>query len=331
MGKTRQSNIELLRIVSMIMIVILHADFFSLGYPNTGDIDLIPRVFFESLCTGAVNTFVLISGWFGIRPSKRGFFYLLFQCFFIIFTIYFICVIIGIEAPSLGGIRTCLMMGMDFWFIKAYIALYLISPALNLFVEKSDIKSLSIFLIAFYLFQSIYGWFVISTEWIAGGYSFFSFVGLYVLARTCKRIENKLNTIPSSCYLLAAYIGVIIIITGIAIIGIYYNQTLSSIMFAYSNPLVIVSSLLLVVWFSRLQIQSKTINWIAKSCLAVYLCHLHPSVVHYFKTAVQVLYQNESITLSYLYLGGFVIIVFFTAILIDKLRIVLWGVMQKKL
>lgn len=52
--KERDSNIELLRLIAMFMVLIVHADFFSLGVPTHDDIISAPtsaflRFFFESL------------------------------------------------------------------------------------------------------------------------------------------------------------------------------------------------------------------------------------------------------------------------------------------
>lgn len=52
--KERCSNIELLRILAMFLVLIVHADFFSLGAPSSLEIQESPissfvRIFFESL------------------------------------------------------------------------------------------------------------------------------------------------------------------------------------------------------------------------------------------------------------------------------------------
>ena len=85
--KERLSNIELLRIVAMLFVLIVHSDFVALGTPSTNDcmesgIASFTRIFLETLSYVCVNVFVLISGWFGIKPSKKGFCNFIFQCFF---------------------------------------------------------------------------------------------------------------------------------------------------------------------------------------------------------------------------------------------------------
>lgn len=67
MRKSRESNFELLRIVAMFMIVLYHL---LMRYSYT-DGHLIYRVLQFPLHIGVI-LFVLISGYYGIRPSIRG-------------------------------------------------------------------------------------------------------------------------------------------------------------------------------------------------------------------------------------------------------------------
>ena len=85
--KMRFSNIELLRITAMVLVMVLHADFLSLGSPSAAEVVSAPvqsffRIFTESLSIVCVNVFILISGWFGIRPRLRRFSEFLFQVWF---------------------------------------------------------------------------------------------------------------------------------------------------------------------------------------------------------------------------------------------------------
>ena len=71
----------------MVMVLILHADFQALGAPGAAEIVSKPisssvRVLLEMMSIGAVNIFVLISGWFTIKPSVKGFSTFIFQWLF---------------------------------------------------------------------------------------------------------------------------------------------------------------------------------------------------------------------------------------------------------
>ena len=72
----RDSQIELLRIIAMVMMLILHANFLGARAPEHTDFLVnAPRAWeqmiLEALCIVAVDTFVLISGWYGIQFRKR--------------------------------------------------------------------------------------------------------------------------------------------------------------------------------------------------------------------------------------------------------------------
>lgn len=75
--KERDSNMELLRMVAMFMVLLVHADYFALGAPSveyiqTNQADSFLRIFFEAVSIVCVNVFVLISGYYGIRPTFKG-------------------------------------------------------------------------------------------------------------------------------------------------------------------------------------------------------------------------------------------------------------------
>lgn len=111
-NKGRDSNIELLRVIAMFLVLIVHSDFFSLGAPSKLDIqnnflDSSLRVFFQSLSIACVDIFVVISGWFGIRPKVKGLLSYIFQCLFFLIGIYAFCLILGIAELSFDGIREC--------------------------------------------------------------------------------------------------------------------------------------------------------------------------------------------------------------------------------
>lgn len=89
---TRISNIELLRIVSMIMVLNLH----TFGGTEHGAGIIQAMDFFRhsaSIC--AVNTFIIISGYFGIKWKVKSIFNLIFQILFYSFGVYVVCTLIG--------------------------------------------------------------------------------------------------------------------------------------------------------------------------------------------------------------------------------------------
>ena len=187
----RDTNFELLRIIAMFMVLIVHADFYTLGGPSFTDfidnpINSWARTLFQASSRGCVNIFVMISGWFGIRATLKGALSFLFQCFYFYFGILIVSFLLGYESINLHNFATCLCLNdTTGWFIKSYLALYILSPVLNKFLENSSKQQILFVLIAFYCLQTIYT-FTKATPYIASGYSPFSFIGLYILARFIK-------------------------------------------------------------------------------------------------------------------------------------------------
>ena len=78
----RQSNIELCRIISMLLIVFLHSTWNSIGFPQTGEL-LHPIVLvLYSFSIVGVNVFLFISGWFSINIKKQSLYNLLWILLF---------------------------------------------------------------------------------------------------------------------------------------------------------------------------------------------------------------------------------------------------------
>ena len=140
----RQSNFELLRLVAMFLVLVVHADFSSLGEPSLRDFqsDIVGstlRVFIESLSIVCVNVFILISGWFGIRQSLKSFCNFLFQCFFFLGGTYTCLVVLNRTPLNLSGLLTC--FGLNNWFIMSYLGLFILAPIINPFLDTCGKKS----------------------------------------------------------------------------------------------------------------------------------------------------------------------------------------------
>ncbi len=187
----RNTNVELLRILAMFLVLVVHADYWSLGEPTFQEVreNFLPsmtRIMIEAISIVCVNVFIFISGWFTIKPTLKGFGNFIFQCGYFLIGIYLVMLAAGQASLSLKGIAQCFCLTSSGWFIKAYIGLYILSPILNLFVEKSSKRQLGITLASFYIFQTIYG-FTGAARFIEYGYSTFSFIGIYLLAQYVRR------------------------------------------------------------------------------------------------------------------------------------------------
>lgn len=330
--KERKSNIELLRIIAMFLVLVLHSGFISVKSPTIEEVRLdifqpLTRYLFQSFSISCVDIFVLISGWFGIRPTVRGLFSYLFQCFYFIFGVYVTMVLIGHISFSLTGFASCFLFvhDYDYWFVRTYLLLFIISPILNIFVQNADRKTFRMVLIGFFAFQTIYAWGYVAVNAFAGGYSTISFIGLYLLARYVHVYKPSWSQL-SLRYDILIIVICIFVMAFISLFSAYIGYPLAGkFCDSYICPMAIILSLFMVIVFSKLQIQSSIINFIAVSCFSVYLFHTHITIFYkYFKPTILNIYTSHDGILTILLIGLFLLAVFFVSIILDLPRRFLW-------
>ena len=363
----RQSNMELLRLVAMMMILVMHMDYGAFGLPTAESVENAPmttfgRIFVEHLCLVAVNVYVLISGWFGIRPKMKSFVRLMLQVatYSIIITGAFL--LLGKATFKIGYVTDMLIIGKQYWFVVSYLLLYLVSPILNTFVEHSSKREFQWMLLVFFGFQFVYSW-IFGLEEFAGGYSALSFMGLYLLARYVKIYEyenenerrrtkdenenenerrrtkdenenNHLDGIASrftlhasrfsfpqllALYLFIAAITALFVFLAYGWKGDTFGDACAGIFAHYNSPFIVVSSLLVLLMFSKLHVQSKVINYLSSSAFAVYLIHAHPLLWDEYLNLFPPIYAKYPNLLGVLLMMLVAVIIFFLCIAIDKI------------
>ncbi|MBR4544561.1 MAG: acyltransferase family protein [Oscillibacter sp.] len=147
----RQSNMELLRIVSMYLIIVFHAAFHSgfLLYPPPTYLTyniLTVRIFWFFGEWG-VNLFVLISGYFQVNGhfKWKKLFLLLAQVLF--YSLLGNLAAFYTGAVQFSGFAVVLkrsafpIIRSQYWFATAYVIIYLLSPYMNLLIKSMDEKT----------------------------------------------------------------------------------------------------------------------------------------------------------------------------------------------
>lgn len=335
---------ELMRIVAMILVMVVHAGFVSIGIPSTNDVDshLIISFFrflLQSFSIVCVNLFILLSGWFGIRPKKIRFLELLFQVSFFLLIGLIISVLLSftgyVPKLSIKKIITGLTLFYpgSYWFVQSYVLLYVLTPILNEFINHSTIKTQKRTLISFFLFQFVCGWLTSGVEWFSMGYSTISFIGLYLLASyihmSVKIIQNKWLNMSAKHYLL---IYIILSILNSLVATIFVDKSfIIERLFFYNSPFVILSSLSLFLFFSKLSLKKKFINWIAVSCFSIYLLHCNPFIFKFVYTKfIHDYFLNHAFLQWCCTVLLFIFFTFLVSIMIDKIRIRLWTLLIRK-
>ncbi len=270
----RSSNIELCRIFAILLVILYHSASWTQGDLCSIDTCYVPALFIRGFSVIGVNVFVFITGWFGILPKRSSLINLLFIVLF-----WGIARVLALW--GLGDLewRALFVISSTNWFVISYLGLMLFSPILNLFIENSSQKSLKLFLYFLFAYQTWFGWFPALPHFdvFQGGYSFVSFVFIYMLARYL-----RIYGIPS--FLLKFSVPIYLFLSLVIGLSAYYSIALDihvvDYFFKYNNPLVILSSIAFFFTFYKLHVPYlKWVNYIATSTLSVLLIH-EPNPAH---------------------------------------------------
>lgn len=318
----RQSNYEALRLLCMLMVLNLHS--FS-GYQNGYGLCQALDFFRESTSICAVDCFLLISGYFGIKWKLKSFFNLIFQLFFYSVGIYLVCVAVGIVEWSRHDFITrfaCLYEN-SWGFAVGYVMLYFCAPLLNTFVDKVSEKSLLVYIVILFMATNFICLSVESNR-------LFTYSLLYLIGRYISKadLSGKINFSPHLAYWIStALIFILVYVFLFMIVGIRESVTvlkaplISFIGYNYSAPLVIFQAVFLFLAFSKLSFSSKVLNWMASSCFAIYLIHMHPTIKEIgYRSYTRGLYELDFFS-HVLILLVLIIAVAMLSILIDKIRV----------
>lgn len=128
-NKGRSSNIELCRLFAIFLVLLIHSVFASLGVPEKLSMSSACLIMGESFGIIGVNVFVLISGYFSIKPTRQKFLFILYTCLF------YAALRIGVGL-IMGQVnfKYVFFISQSNWFVFTYLVLMLIAPVLNLWI-----------------------------------------------------------------------------------------------------------------------------------------------------------------------------------------------------
>lgn len=332
---TRQSNIELFRIVTMLTIVAHHFVVNSGLMAEDGPIYEAPfswRSIFLLIFGGwgkiGINCFVLITGYFMCTSSitVRKFVKILFEYMFYSITISSIFWITGYEPFSILTLIKVLipirMIGTD--FVNAFIVFFLFIPFLNILIRHIDEKQ-HVLLLLWCSFTYIFMGSVPIVLSVTMNYvSWFSV--LYIIASYIRLYPKKIYTNKRLwLYTLSGFI----LIDSISIIvctqlGVLMNKNISYVFVTDSNVfLAVATGVSAFMLFRNIELKNnKIINKIAASTFGVLLIHANSDTMRQWlwkDVFDNVGHYNSS--LIPLYAIGSVLIIYITCSIIDFLRI----------
>lgn len=321
----RNSSIELLRLLLMVMIIIHHMIVHGLGYSDYGNnitnnlfipkSQFIISTFINFLTIGSVNCFVLISGYFSINPSLRKIKNLIYILLF--YTLIFNVIPDLIKGNINNAIINCFFLShTPYWFVLDYLFLMIFTPMINMYFSSHRLKQLRIVMFGLIILSCYFG-FIWGNPANKNGYTILQFIMMYCFGRWIS-IENiKLRKI----YSLIGYTFSCLICTSIA----YYFFINGEYGFIwrityYNNPFLVVSSICLFLLFKDWNYHNSIINSISKSSLSIYLIQSSSLIATFMYKLVRDCVEDESWNIIWLYILIISILVTFLSILFDKTR-----------
>ena len=279
----RNSSIELLRLVSMLLIIVLHIGEQGLRFQDycigTGGgnftVDYSCDVYLLNFCIIGVNVFLLISGYFSIKLRWQAVARFLFLCL----SFKFLHLFIEYKfADAIITVKTLLnvisvISHPSGWFVRCYFYLMLLSPILNKALDDSNIRELKIYSLLVILI-SVYFGFIRRDDINSDGYTLMQFVTMYVIGRTVYKV--KLTEKATTIQWLGLYASAAILNSIIMNQMLPYNKEMSFHLLGYNSPLVMLSSVSFFCVFAKQTFYNMKLNAIAKGAFGIYLFHTGP-------------------------------------------------------
>lgn len=326
----RKSNIELLRIIAMIIIVAHHFAVHS-GFDFSTNSITINRLWTQLIQIGGkigVDVFVLISGYFlittnKIKISKVLKLWLQILTYSILF--FFVFVGLGIQPFSLKELIKCLLpiTFSEWWFASVYFVLYLLTPYINRLLSSLTPKEYQRMLILLTIIWCIIPTFL-TKSW--GGNELLWFVYLYALAGYL-RLYGNLQTGKAKWYIIFS-VGLTILTYLSAVffdlLGKRYAFFGEHATYFYqmSKLPILLISITLFIGFLGLNIRySRFINTIASATFGIYLIHDNVFVRPFIWETVfeDALYSDRDILIPYSLMV--IALVFVVCMLIELFRV----------
>ncbi len=292
--KVRDSNIELLRMITMLGVVILHYNNPNIGgafhYVTPFSSNHFILLFLENCFVGSVDMYMFIAGFFLIQSQKRDLkkvILLIVQVIVFSELFYVLAILRGSKVPSVTGIVSNMVPSN--YFLILYSTVYIISPFVNLMLRsltKKRLFQLSLCLIVLFSLYPIF-WDVISsisgntfqginTHGLYGdqsGYDLINFLLLYILGASYFLLKEEINDWFDDLK------AVICTLIGLLALSMWsyleISNNISNTSWHYNNPLIIIIVISVFKIFNNHKFSSKLVNELAKAAFTCFLINDH--------------------------------------------------------
>ncbi len=290
-NKERNIGIDLLRIISMLMIVGLHV-LNKGGILNNAEVNS-PHYYvawvLDAFCIGAVNCYALISGYVGVN-SKIKYHKLAALWLQVVFWSVLFAMIFREYIPESKAFETQFNLffpvyNRAYWYFTAYFVLFFFMPFINAMLgalSQKQLKALGwLIFIFFSAAQTLWQSDVMLTN---RGYSVLWLTLLYILGGIIKKTELEKSVRP--WLMLFGFFGFTLVSAGYKFAGDFWQwKVVRENLLSYISATTVAASVCLFLFCARLNIKARpfraAVKVLAPHTFGVYLIHTNAFVFAY--------------------------------------------------
>jgi len=331
----RESGIDLLRLLSMFMVVLLHV----LGHggilssATEQSLNYNTAWFLEIAAYGAANLFAMITGYLMINATFKleRLIGIWVQTLFYSFGISLVFFIFAPLTIGKTGLFLSLfpVMTNTYWYVTAYVGLFFLTPLLTWAIHKLSkrqaISGLILILVLFTLLPMIAGQDLFALN---SGYSTF-WLMIMVASGAIIRKWDLFSTKKKSFALGLYLINVAIVFLKILVIDVLYKRYIGEPVWtftflSYTSPFIYLSSLGLFLLVARSSFKSlaftKILKFLSPLAFGVYLFSEHPLIWQTFIAGKFAYITDYSAPVMVLNIFLFTAVIFCISLAVEYLR-----------
>ncbi len=301
--KKRLLWIDLLKITSMIMVLILHICLKGgvLYRLEVGTAGYAAAWFIESLCYCAVNCYALITGYLMYRPGMENFKYfkiipLWLQTFFYSAGITVLFLLISPDCFDKAGYSVISgltpVLSSSYWYFTSYFGMFFFIPFFNRLINTLDRKQFTVLVLTMFIMFSFVPYsFTERTDIFTVGFGYsvlwlsvLYFVGAYI-KKSGEDIKIK-KPVWAAVYFIFSLIpcvnSVMLDVISADRLENIYPQNLGGYTYDYTSPFTVIGAVSLFMLFRDIEVKNRfggtLIKFFAPASFSVYLIHTHPLV-----------------------------------------------------
>lgn len=336
---TRESKFDILRLLSMYMIIcghliyhgirhILSPEIADVGFSDTltGQVNFFLCQFLGYVCNVGSNLFIMITGYFLIQPRPLR--YVLEKGLKLWFTIIFYCLVIyGITVichqsfePQVFFQQITPIYSSNYWFMTMYMGILLLSPFMARMagaLTKKEYQILLLILLFMNFSQEEYGYGTVYSSTLF----FFMFIFLIGGYIRLHRPSNKLFKYAGWLFL---FICLVLALTSTINQVVFNSTSFLQIRGLVNNSIPIFTSVCLFLWFYSLPLKESAFGKLAINAspyiLSVYLIHDNTFVrsALWDEIVRPTLFINEWFLIPYILIVS--VLIMLVCVLIDMIR-----------